>query len=145
MASFLHIRSGCYHLLVEAGKVLEVLDHEKIEGHFTETHNCFLWRGASLYVADMNNIFSNVSEIPSHAGLVFQTDDSVEPIILTFDQVIGLIQANESQFLSLPSLVKTSLFLIKALPDTTSGQMLLHVDIAKLLHESNASSHHNAS
>jgi hypothetical protein len=125
MLRCLHIRSGRYHLLVHAEGVREVLDLSEDSCDHEETHGCRLWRGSSIKVLDLCKLFEDQGCCSPQAALVYGTDEAEPPLMLTCDQVIGLVQAEETSFRPLPFLEgRFGHYFDKAL-DTGTGQLLL--------------------
>lgn len=133
MMRYLHICCGRFHLLIQAEGVLEVLDLvDEQENAGNEAHGCRLWRGSSIRVVHLRNLLEEAFEHnPPQAALIYSAENAESPIMLTCDQVIGLVQAEESAFCSLPYFEgELGRYFDKALSVPATGRLLLRFMVA---------------
>ncbi len=129
MEQYLQICSGRYRLLVAARGVREVLDLAGDRDTAQASHGYRLWRGAGISVIDLRALLAGetVGE-PPLVALVYEADATAPPVMLLCDEVVGLIQAEETSFRALP-VVEERLghYFDKVLPEARTGRILLRL------------------
>jgi len=112
MKEYLRIKSGSFHLMLDAIQILEIIeinnesdtvsvgDSSKIE---TASEH-ISWREHMLKLIDWQQILGQKPSQTINFHVVYQLSNPSQAIVYAIDQIIGLVHLEKSDFLTLPPL-----------------------------------------
>jgi len=105
MSSYLHIISGSMRILLDSARIHEILDVQDCDAS-TGVNDYCEWRGHALRRINLRTLLDPVvAECPPpKARIVYELNESGQPVLLEVDAVVKLESHVESSFVDFPPL-----------------------------------------